>query len=205
MAAGPMASRITMHVEDPVEFLQSSKCAEQYDAVVLAHCIWFFDNPKILPELLTALRPRASSLMLAEYSLHASTPDAWPHVLAALLRNSFEVYRGPESRGNIKTAVSPTRIKQIAAQAGWRVGTKADTIQGECMIATPGLKSGSWEVAMALFPRFEAEFLERCTDARTQQAVLAIRDTLEMAVRDIGGADNAATMDTWVATFYHDT
>ncbi|KAJ7289348.1 putative SAM-dependent methyltransferase [Mycena rebaudengoi] len=194
ISAGPLGPRITWVQAEPLEFLEANP-EKTYDVAVLAHSLWYFASPVLILETLRVLAARARVVCIAEWSLScAEGSNATPHVLAVLAQGVMEC-RKPASESNVRTVVSPARIKALAAEAGL-------VMQGEDTV-TPGkgVLDGRWETQHALRPLFAEEVEEFVKDEREKGVVYAMKDAVEAAVARVGGVKEVRTMDGWVATF----
>ena len=192
LKASVVGNRITFCRADPLAFL--AQADQVYDVAVLAHCIWYFASPSVLLTTLRALSSRTKRICLAEYALTASDPSMFPHVLAALTQASLEC-RKPDSEANIRTVVSPARIKEIAAEAEL-------VLLGEYVLKPLAkMYDGRWEVGMVLGKGFKQE-LALVKDERDRAVIEALRDAT-LASREsltLAGV-NVTTMDVWSGVF----
>jgi 2-polyprenyl-3-methyl-5-hydroxy-6-metoxy-1,4-benzoquinol methylase len=72
----PLRARIRFHHATATTYVEKY-AGPAYDYIVLAHSLWYFATPAVLPGLLAALAPHLSpstSLSIAEWSLRASSP-----------------------------------------------------------------------------------------------------------------------------------
>lgn len=163
---------------------------QSFDTVVMAHSLWYFPSAQVLKETFQAIRDAGvKHLLLAEWALTASHPDALPHLLAALLQG-----QSPIDEGNIRTLVSPEQVKAMASQAGWKVERELTFLPAE------KLQDGRWEIDMAREAANEAAKLDAKDDhavQKMQQSVQATRYALEDACNRIG--KKSRSMDVWTA------
>ncbi|KAI4723558.1 S-adenosyl-L-methionine-dependent methyltransferase [Aureobasidium sp. EXF-10727] len=109
ISQGPLGSRITWVQQLPLNYLSSLPApasvsdGKNFDATVLAHCLWYFPSPSLILDAFRALKQHSKRLLLAEWSLVATHPSAQPHVLAALAQAALEC-RKPQSESNSKAA-----------------------------------------------------------------------------------------------------
>lgn len=200
-AIGP---RITFLQIDPVShFRQLSETSVSgtytYDAVVLAHSLFYFSSPALIAETLALAARHARRICIAEYALAATRPGAVPHVLAALTQTNLEC-RKPvgTSTSNIRTILSPARIRDLALAAA--DGMKV--LQERTAPPVEGLKDGAWEVWSVRDTAFVQEVEEIIKDEREKAVIMAMRDSVldsAQAVKDRG--EKLSTMDVWVASF----
>lgn len=189
---------ITFRQVDPLSFLSSQASEKRWDVAVLAHCIWYFPDPSILLSILSALRRRVERVCIAEYALHASQPEALPHVLAALARAGLEATRTGPSSENIQCVLSPEAIKRIVKEAGWKVETEG------VVVPEKELSDGSWETGSVVSEGFVKEIEEAVESERVRAMLKAARDATVSAVKFAGEVKDTQTMDVWFATLVLD-
>jgi len=199
ISSGSLGSRITWVESSPLDYLFTLPLppAGQYtfSSAILAHCLWYFSSPSLIQETFAALRKHAKTLCLAEWSLVASRPEAQAHVLAALAQAALEC-RKPESSSNVRTVLSPARLKALAEAAGWKEASSGSLQPGQ------GMLDGKWEVGAALGKGFERQVLEVVKDERERGVVLALRDAVGAAVGGLEeGLKGVRSMDVWVGVF----
>ncbi len=199
LLSGPLGEIVRFHNTDPVSFLSSSSSSSQnWDAAILAHCIWYFPSASELHSILTSLKGRVKRVCIAEWSLSTSHPEGQAHVLAALARGLLEAYRRSEE--NIRTLLGPEGIKEVAGRAGWRVENEGVVVPEE------GLDDGRWEVGGVL-AKGEGGFLQVVeglgddVDERVKTVMRSAWGAVDVAVKALpGGLKDVRSMDVWVAT-----
>jgi 2-polyprenyl-3-methyl-5-hydroxy-6-metoxy-1,4-benzoquinol methylase len=198
----PLGARITFHHATATAYVEEY-AGPAYDYIVLAHSLWYFATPAELPGLLVALTPHLSpstSLCIAEWSLHASSPACTPHVWTALLRALLEAKRAVPSAANIRTVLSPAQIKTIVL-----AHSPLKLIKEEIIPTNHGMQDGFWEVSYTL--RKRDKDMQRLVEAGVSDAervqVEAYFDALQLAVDSLGeaGVEGVRSMDFWVAVF----
>lgn len=197
ISQGPLGSRIAWVQQAPLDYLSSLTVSENrdFDATVLAHCLWYFASPSLILSTFRTLKQHSKRLLLAEWSLVATDPSAQPHVLAALTQAALEC-RKPRSKSNIRTLLGPKRLTELALAAGWQLESETRVECGD------GLLDGQWEVSACLSSSFEREVEEQVSDERERAVVLASRDACEASLEGLqGGRKGVKSMDVWVATF----
>ncbi|KAI5239329.1 S-adenosyl-L-methionine-dependent methyltransferase [Aureobasidium subglaciale] len=195
-----LGERITWIRQSPLDYLSSLPSSSSndhytFDATVLAHCLWYFPSPSLVLETFRALRKHSKRLLLAEWSLTATSPLAHPHVLAALTQAALEC-RKAESHSNVRTVLSPKRLTELAREAGWQLQSEDQIECGE------GMSDGQWEVSACLSNSFEKEVEECVTDSKERSVVQALRDACEASLEGAKvGRQSVRSMDVWVACF----
>ncbi|KAK5995482.1 Methyltransferase ustM-like protein [Cladobotryum mycophilum] len=192
LSASSIGDRISWHFAEPTKFL-ADHAGENWDYVVFAHCIWYFESPTLLDNMLAALKGRATNLLIAEYALKATEKDAVPHVLAAVARATLEAHN-KASEANIRCLSSPAAIADAAKDKGWTLG--AETI----IVPAEGLLDGSWEVGPVKSKGFLEEVEEHIEDLRVKALLHSARDAV-IGVMESQGVTKARTMDVWIAKF----
>ena len=192
LSSGRLGDRITWKQANPLTFLEES--VETYDVAVLAHCLWYFSSPAVIAKTLQLLSSRAKKVCIAEWSLSASTDHSSAHVLAVLAQAALEC-RKAESESNVRTVVSPLRIKELAAGSGWTLEQETSLSPG------PGVRDGVWEASAVVSPSFEEAANDHVLDGRERGVVLALRDAVATSVVQLGGTKNVTAMDVWIGVF----
>ncbi|KAJ7274532.1 S-adenosyl-L-methionine-dependent methyltransferase [Mycena haematopus] len=192
ISIGPLGPRITWIQAEPLEFLSENSDAPPYDVVVLSHSLWYFSSPTDILNTLRVVATRARRVCIAEWSL--SSAEATTHILAVLTQAAMEC-RKPASTSNVRTVVSPTRIKDLAKEAGL-------VLQSETQV-TPGVGvyDGRWETDAVVRARFTEEVEDFVKDEREKGVIYALKDAMEMSLARVGGLKGVRTMDGWVAVF----
>jgi len=126
----------------------------QFDAVVLAHCTWYFDSAAAVADTLARIRPwvkKGGKLCLAEWDLEPSEPRAHlPHLLSVLVQGQL-MAAGLKGSGNVRTPLSRPALIRLVEQAGWAAsvnGYNGKKIAPK-MVDTAGLQDGEWELHAA--------------------------------------------------------
>lgn len=112
-----------------------------FDAVVLAHCSWYFSSSEALRETFARARPWARRLFFSEWDL-APTAESLAHFLAVVVQGEVEAYK-PTSESNVRTPLSRARILGLIEEAGWR-------IVRDKAVDSSGIDDGGWEVGACL-------------------------------------------------------
>ena len=204
ISQGPLGKRITWVQQSPPDYLSSLPSSpgpaieiKTFDATVLAHSLWYFASTSLILSTFQAVKQHSKRLHLAEWSWLATHPSAQPHVLAALAQAALECRkRSGRSNSNIRTALGPKRLTELALAAGWRLESETRV---QCV---DGLLDGQWEVSACLSPSFERQVEEQVGDERERAAILASRDACEASLEGVqGGRKGVKAMDVWVASF----
>ncbi|KAI0330688.1 S-adenosyl-L-methionine-dependent methyltransferase [Cubamyces sp. BRFM 1775] len=187
-----LGSRMTFVQADPIGFLRNT--TERYTTAVMAQCIWYFASPQVFADIMAALRSRVDRICISEYSLVASDYRAFPHVLATFAQASLEC-RKQTSNSNVRTVMSPERLKESIKAAGL-------TVRDETILRVPdGMLDGTWEVNWVLSPAFLEEVGGAVQDEKEKSVVFAARDSVLGAKRMLEErGERVGTMDVWVAT-----
>ncbi|KAJ7148417.1 S-adenosyl-L-methionine-dependent methyltransferase [Mycena crocata] len=198
ITAGPLGARITWIQAEPLAFLASQPDpAPRYDVAILAHSLWYFASPALIRDTLRTLASRARLVCIAEWSLSCTDAgQGTTHVLAVLAQGALEC-RKPASESNVRTIVSPARIKALAAEAGLRLVADSEAL------VTPGAEvyDGRWETQHVLRAQFGDEVAEFVKDDREKGMIDAMKDAVEASLARVGGMKGVGTMDGWLAVF----
>ena len=92
LKASSIGPRVTFLQVDPISHFHdlAQKQTEKYDAVILAHSLFYFSSPEQISETLGLAASHAHRICIAEYALTASVPSALPHVLSVLTQTNLE-------------------------------------------------------------------------------------------------------------------
>lgn len=137
---GPLGDRIDFRFRYDV--LAHDFAPDVYDAVVLAHCTWYFDSLDRLAQTLRAVRPLAKRLCLSEWDLEPRSFDQFGHFLAVLIQGQVESFK-VESEANVRSPYSREAILPLLHETGWEVVT-------DLLVETSALADGAWEVDQCL-------------------------------------------------------
>jgi SAM-dependent methyltransferase len=142
LGATPLGERMEFRFEfdilDPAVLFP----ADDFDAVVLSQCSWYFASLDQLRHTLTRVRPWARRLCFAEWDLTPSDAGQLPHLLAVLIQGQIEA-GGSHGDGNVRTPFSRQALLAILAGTGWQV-------DGQRTADTTGLQDADWEIDACL-------------------------------------------------------
>lgn len=133
---------------DRIEFrfgfnpLEAEFAASSFDAVVLAHCSWYFPSLEVLAELLAKVARWTSKLCLSDWDLMPRSLDALPHLLSVLIQGQVEAFKSG-SVTNVRTPYSRETLFEILDRTGW-------TVSRESSIDSSDLDDGRWEIGACL-------------------------------------------------------
>lgn len=147
---GPLGDRLDFRLEFD---LKTAQFAEgEFDAVVLAHCAWYFPSTEELQATLTTVRQwikPGGKVCVAEWDLQPQRQEQVPHLMAVLVQGGL-MAAGLEGQGNIRTVVSRPEMMRIVKAAGWK------DVESQRM-DTAGMQDGGWELYIARATVLEAE------------------------------------------------
>ncbi|PMD37064.1 hypothetical protein L207DRAFT_515488 [Hyaloscypha variabilis F] len=200
--ASPIGSRITFHHATAAGYAESYT-GPAYDYIVLAHCIWYFENPTLFPALITALTPHLTTnpttkLCIAEWSLRASSLPGVPHVLTAILRSLIESKRPSPSAANIRAVLSPAQISSAITQ-----NSPLKLVKEAYLQTNQGMQDGFWEVDYTLRKREKdlERFVNGKVEDRERVAIEGLFDAVQSTTEQVGGVKGVRCMDFWAAVF----
>jgi SAM-dependent methyltransferase len=198
-----LGGRITFLRADAPTFLRThTGPPSAFDVGVLCHSLWYFDTAEDVGALFAALATaplpaRPKRLCIAEWTGDARTEAQRPHELAArvqrMLHSAEALDRTDEdSAPNIRSALSPDQVVDLAQDAGFRVVSRG-TLE-----AAEGMMDGSWEVSAALSTGFLEE-VQKLNDPE-REAIVGLIDELRSASERVKSAgDKVRSMDVaWV-------
>jgi SAM-dependent methyltransferase len=142
LSQGPLGNRIDFRFGwDPEGF----EVTEPFDALVMAHCSWYFASVDQLQTQLAVAGRWANRLCFSEWDMHPYAFAQVPHYLAVLAQGQFEAWQqgrtGLPSTANIRTPLSRQRSLALITAAGW-------TVRIEEQVDSSALQDGGWEIAM---------------------------------------------------------
>ncbi|CAK1367560.1 unnamed protein product [Cercospora beticola] len=185
---------------DPIEYLEklnnqnegTNRTEEQCpDFIILAHSIFYLPKEEYFSRLLRALHNAAliaqtrknrdpPRLLLAEWGMKITTPEAEAHVLAVEIQKAK-----PIEEGNVQCVITPARIVELAKEAGW-------VTERDAWIESPEVDDGKWEVG-AVKAGINLDGLEEGSEIRRKYQRM-----LELSEK-AGG--QVKSMDVWTGVF----
>jgi SAM-dependent methyltransferase len=142
LSEGPLGTRVKFSFGFDVLDPQNAFPDDAFDAIVLAHCTWYFDSLEQLRATLAQIRPWAPRLYLSEWDLEPRSVDQTAHLLAVLIQGQIEAFKG-DSRSNVRTPYAREALRTILAETGWAV-------ERETLVDASGLGDAAWEIDAAL-------------------------------------------------------
>jgi SAM-dependent methyltransferase len=112
-----------------------------FDAVVFAHCSWYFNSISEFIKLLEIIKRHTKKILYAEWNLFIRIPEQMDHFLAVMLQGILATFY--ESRMlNVKTLIGKQDILRIAEELHLAI-EKDGTIDSGIM------QDGRWEIDIA--------------------------------------------------------
>lgn len=139
---GPLGSRIDFHLQFDLLAPENNFSENEFDAIVLSHCTWYFKSLDQLKETFTRIRAWAPRLCLSEWDLEPQSKHQMAHLLAILIQGQVEAFK-TESVANVRTPYSRDTLKTLLVQTGWEVVL-------ETILETTGLDDARWEIDACL-------------------------------------------------------
>lgn len=162
LAATQIGERIKFRLG--VDPLATNFPDDTFDAVVFAHCSWYFASEDVLLQTLRHVQPWARRLLFSEWDLEPATLEQVAHLLAVTIQSQTEAFK-PSSQANVRTPLSRSRVHLLLEESGWR-------IDREVAINTSGLDDGRWEIDACLAASLESIPSRLRTAVETQREVL---------------------------------
>jgi SAM-dependent methyltransferase len=154
--AGPLGDRLEFKLNFDVNTAEFP--AGHFDAVVLAHCAWYFQNTDEVVRTLERVRPwvkHGGKLCLAEWDLEPTEPRAHlPHLLSVIVQGQLHA-AGLKGSGNVRTPLSRNAMLHLIEQAGWQ-GSGGRKLAAK-LVDTVGMQDGEWEIHGARHALSEAK------------------------------------------------
>lgn len=149
---------------------------DEFDVVVLSHCLWYFPEYEVLEKILKKVKPYAKKLCIAEWNPVITNSAQLYHLYSAQVQSIYESFV-ENSDSNIRTMFYPDDIKTAVVSAGYRI---TNTVN----IYSENVNDAKWEVDMTLsaYPRKinrNHDIPERLKELLLSQ-IQAIRDAREI-------------------------
>ncbi|MBQ8378555.1 MAG: methyltransferase domain-containing protein [Oscillospiraceae bacterium] len=115
---------------------------DEFDVVVLSHCLWYFPDYEILEKILKKVKKYAKRVCIAEWNPLITNTNQLYHLHAAQIQSAVESFI-ENSDSNIQTMFYPNDIKTAVVSAGFKI---SDTSS----IYSDDVYDAKWEVDMTL-------------------------------------------------------
>ena len=115
---------------------------DEFDVVVLSHCLWYFPDYEILEKILKKVKKYAKRVCIAEWNPLITNTNQLYHLHAAQIQSAVESFID-NSASNIQTMFYPNDIKTAVVSAGFKI---SDTSS----IYSDDVYDAKWEVDMTL-------------------------------------------------------
>lgn len=115
---------------------------DEFDVVVLSHCLWYFPDYEIFEKILKKVKKYAKRVCIAEWNPLITNTNQLYHLHAAQIQSVVESFI-ENSDSNIQTMFYPNDIKTAVVSAGYKI---SDTIS----IYSDDVYDAKWEVDMTL-------------------------------------------------------
>ncbi|WOO85348.1 Methyltransferase ustM [Vanrija pseudolonga] len=149
LANGPLKGRLAYQLDFDIN---KAELKPEFDAVVLAHCTWYFESPTaVLTTLATArkfLKP-GGRLCLAEWDLEPRTKEQIPHLVSALVQGHLFTV-GLRTGLNVRTPLSRAQMTALFPKAGLEASPHK-------FVDTSELQDADWEIYNARSALEDAE------------------------------------------------
>jgi SAM-dependent methyltransferase len=142
LSQGPLGKRMKFSYGFDVLDPQNAFPDDAFDAIVLAHCTWYFDSLEQVRATLAQIRPWAPRLYLSEWDLEPRSIDQTPHLLAILIQGQVAAFKDG-SQANVRTPYSREALRAILAETGW-------SSERETLVDASALDDAVWEIDTAL-------------------------------------------------------
>ena len=153
LKATPLGDRLDYSLNFDILAPENTFPDDSFDAVVFAHCSWYYESLDVLKSHLIRVRPYAKLLYFSEWDLEPINMDQVPHLLAVLIQGQIGVFK-PRSGNNARTLFTRTMLEELLSESGWSIVARRT-------IDTSGLQNGKWEVSNCLTTsEKEAELLD---------------------------------------------
>ena len=136
----PIGGRVKIDFGFDIMDEHVSFAEDEFDCVIMSHCLWYLSDYKSLSEILKRVKPWGKQLCIAEWNPCIEIPEQIPHMNAATIQavcSSFE----QDCDSNIRTMFYPSDIKSAVIKSGWII-TKTSNIY------SPDIQDGKWEIEL---------------------------------------------------------
>lgn len=126
-----------------------------FDYIFLIHSSWYMESDIKLKKLLNKLYKLGKKLCFVEYDPEPKYFEQIPHYISSIIQSELYFLRNlyikddNKYNPNIKTIITPKKIKDICYEIGWR------NIINEFEINTENLQDGKWEISECLSEHFK--------------------------------------------------
>lgn len=149
---------------------------DEFDVVVLSHCLWYFPDYEVLESILRRVKKYAKRICIAEWNPLITGTNQLYHMYAAQVQSVCESFF-ENSDSNIQTMFYPDDIKTAVVSAGYKISETAS-------IYSEDVNDAKWEVDMTLsvYPRRinrNPDIPDRLKELLLSQ-IQAIRDAKEI-------------------------
>lgn len=124
-------------LDDKVSFEKN-----QFDYVILSHCLWYFSSKDMLKSIIERIKDWGEKICIAEWNPDITLPEQLPHYKAATIQAICESYKH-SSQSNIRTMFYPNDIRNILLSCGIDIIKEGD-------VYSPNMQDCEWEVSMTL-------------------------------------------------------
>lgn len=114
----------------------------EFDYIVLSHCIWYLSDYNTLVNLLKHIRPWGKQLCIAEWNPSINKSEQLYHLKAVTIQAICESFK-TSSLSNVRTMFYPNEIEKAVSKSGWFKSNSTN-------IYSPDMQDGIWEVGTAL-------------------------------------------------------
>jgi SAM-dependent methyltransferase len=142
LSDGPLGGRIEFHFSFNALDPKNAFPDDSFDAIVLAHCSWYFDSTDKLKAMLEHIRPWSRRLCISEWDLEPKSFDQVGHLLAVLIQGQIEAYK-TDSKANIRSPYSKESVLSLLGEAGW-------VVESLTSIDSSELSDSAWEIDACL-------------------------------------------------------
>ena len=191
--------------------LESALSHNRYTHAVLVHSLYYFASEALLLKTFRKLaqhQPPIQYLCLAEYALTAHTMEQVPHLLSVLAQSAtfaLQPHLNSEAApsSNVRTVVSPARIKELAEEAGWKLSLRGDGSPIEGVFSPSAeLQDGRWEADTVADEQWESELRGETKGAKSAGAssLGAFQASTSNVIKSNSeNGQKTATMPVWCA------
>lgn len=157
----------------------------EYDAVVLSHCLWYFASPHLLTRIIERVKPWAKKICIAEWNPCVTMAEQLSHYQAVTIQAICESFYS-DNDSNVRTMFYPNDIRKVIQETGYSNITTGT-------VYSPDMQDATWEV----------NFTTQCYPKKISNISTMpdrMKELLLAQIEEIRSNDNIKPMSVFVLT-----
>jgi cyclopropane fatty-acyl-phospholipid synthase-like methyltransferase len=131
-----LGNQITFHLETNYETFPTA----QYDAIILSHSSWYFQDINVLKQYIKKMSHETSTILFAEWDLDFTQIEQRNHFIAVTMIALYSTF--VKNDGNIQHVIGASTLKQWVEEVGFKVDQTLS-------VDATYLQDGLWETYYA--------------------------------------------------------